>query len=94
MVFFLIVGLVMVIGIILAIEWLMDWLARYNDDDYLVSGIHKPLSPAERRAAAQADFDDACDDLRWTQRAAAQRWLVSSHFAKQAFKRMSPTHHL
>ena len=89
MILFLVVGLVTVIGLVLAIEWLMDRLSRYNDDD-LVSGTGKPLSPAERRAAAQADFDDACDDLRWTQRAAAQRWLVNSHFAKQAFKRMTP----
>ena len=67
MVLFLIVGLVMVIGLVLAIEWLMDWLSLYSDDD-LVSATDKPLSPAERRAAAQADFDDVCDDLRWRQR--------------------------
>lgn len=90
MVLFLLVGLVTVIGLVFAIEWLLDRLSRSSDDAYLASGAGKPLSQADQRALAQADFADACDDFRWTQRAAAQRWIVNSHFAKRVLRLRAP----
>lgn len=86
MVLFLIVGLVTVIGLVFAIEWLLDRLSRASDEAYLASGAGRPLSQAEQRALAQADFADACDDFRWTQQGAAQQWIVNSHFAKRVLR--------
>lgn len=55
MVLFLIVGVVTVIGLVFAIEWLLDRLSRASDEAYLASGAGQPPSQAEQRALAQAD---------------------------------------